>query len=364
MDWFCVTIWFSGEVLFPVGCPVVSPMAKFLIVKNEQDPVPVTPIVAGPGPKPALKERLAVVIEEHGGVGQYLNSRFKTAAHRRQLADQLIVFAPRRSNMTCLEVKGNPPYASVGCVHISELVILSKCSVRTWPQSNVCSDIFDDILAKNFQSISNPMVVTQCPVDLDEPPYYAFVKGLARSCTVVALAIFLMDAGLPPSALSAEFEMSASAIHSVYREFSSTTQIVLENAGASASRSIARMWDVLTWMGVLVKLKESGGITTDPAGIIKMYNEKSSSKTELSDGKRAAVMNLLEKLKPEAQMLLIEDVGAAGINNTPFTDDAWNNKKTVSWSCMAFSCTIMETTPKKITRNLHAVCSTRHSATA
>ena len=26
-------------------------------------------------------------------------------------------------------------------------------------------------------------------------------------------------------------------------------------------------------------------------------------------------------------MLLIEDVGAAGINNTAFTDDAWNNKK-------------------------------------
>ena len=146
--------------------------------------------------------------------------------------------------------------------------------MRTWPQSNVCSDIFDDILAKNFQSISNPMVVTQCQLDSDEPPSYAFVKGMARTCTVVALVIFLIDAGLPPPALSAEFEMSVSAIHSVYREFSSTTQILLENAGASASRSIARMWDVLTWMGVLVKLKESGGIATDPGGIIKMYNEK------------------------------------------------------------------------------------------
>ena len=38
-------------------------------------------------------------------------------------------------------------------------------------------------------------------------------------------------------------------------------------------------------------------------------------------------MNLLGKLKPEAQMLLIEDVGTAGINDTAFTHDAWNNKK-------------------------------------
>ena len=62
----------------------------------------------------------------------------------------------------------------------------------------------------------------------------------------------LIDAGLPPSALSPEFEMSASAIHSVYREFSSTTQILLvesgaanhrirENAGASASRGDPRV---------------------------------------------------------------------------------------------------------------------------
>ena len=93
-------------------------------------------------------------------------------------------------------------------------------------------------------------------------------------------------------------------MHSVYREFTSTTQIVLENAGASASRSIARMWDVHTWIGVLVKLKESGGIATDPGGIIKMYSEKSSSRAALSGGKRTAVMNLLEKLTPEAQMYL------------------------------------------------------------
>ena len=109
-----------GKFYFLWVSPVVSPMAKFLIVRNEQDPVPVTPIVAGPGLKPALKQRLAVVIEGLGGVVQYLNSRYKTAAHRRQLADQLIVFAPRRSNMTYLEVSGNTLDASVGCGHNSE----------------------------------------------------------------------------------------------------------------------------------------------------------------------------------------------------------------------------------------------------
>ena len=100
----CVTTWFSGEVLLPVGCPVVGPMAKFLSVKNEQDPVAETPIVAGLGLKPALKQRLAYVTEEHGGVGQYLNARFKTAEHRQLLRGQLIVFAPRRPDKTYLDV--------------------------------------------------------------------------------------------------------------------------------------------------------------------------------------------------------------------------------------------------------------------
>ena len=38
-------------------------------------------------------------------------------------------------------------------------------------------------------------------------------------------------------------------------------------------------------------------------------------------------MNLFGKVMPEAQMLLIEDVGTAGFSNTAFTDDAWDNKK-------------------------------------
>ena len=145
----CVTIWFSGEVLLPVGCPMVLPMAKFLSVKNEQNSVPLTPIVAGPGLKKALKEKLAFVAEEHGGVAQYLNARFTTAEHREILREQLIAFAPRRTDKTYLVVTGNPPDGSCGVVHIAELGFFSKCSVRPWPQFNVCTDIFDDILAKN-----------------------------------------------------------------------------------------------------------------------------------------------------------------------------------------------------------------------
>ena len=149
---------------------------------------------------------------------------------------------------------------------------------------------------------------------------------MARACTVLALVVFLIDANLPSSALSPEFGPSVSAMHCVYREFSSTTQIVLENAGESASRSIARMWCVLTWMGVLIKLKESS-ITTDAGSIIKMYNEKSSAKATLSGGKRLAVLNLLEKLPAEAQLMLLDDLSTSGFNNTPFTDDAWTDKK-------------------------------------
>ena len=40
---------------------------------------------------------------------------------------------------------------------------------------------------------------------------------------------FLIDAGLPPSALSPEFEISVSAIQVEYRVFSSTDHFLLEN---------------------------------------------------------------------------------------------------------------------------------------
>ena len=79
-------------------------------------------------------------------------------------------------------------------------------------------------------------------------------------------------------------------------------------------------------MGVLIKLKESS-ITTDAGSIIKMYNEKSSAKATLSGGKRLAVLNLLEQLPAEAQLMLLDDLSTSGFNNTPFTDDAWANKK-------------------------------------
>ena len=141
-------------------------MAKFLSVKKEVSAVALTPIVAGPGLKKALKEKLAFVAEEHGGVAQYLNARFTTAEHREILRNKLIALTPRRSDKKYLELTGNPPDGSAGCVHIAELGFFSKCSVRPWPQFNVCSDIFDDILAKKFpepyESAGGDTMSTRC----------------------------------------------------------------------------------------------------------------------------------------------------------------------------------------------------------
>ena len=227
---FCVTIWFSGEVLLPIGFPVVFPMAMFLNVENEQNWTgPVLELALGL--KWALKDKFEDVAEAHGGIAQYLNARFATYEQRELLREKLFAFAPHQSDKEYLlpPATGNPPVGSAGYIHIAELGFLSKCTVRSLPQFEVCSDIFDDILENNFQSISNPLVVTQLQLDAGEFPYYGFVKGMARSCTVVALVVFLIDAGLPPSALSPEFEMSVSAIHCEYHKFSSAAQILLVN---------------------------------------------------------------------------------------------------------------------------------------
>ena len=182
-----------------IGCPVVLPMAKYLNVKKEVNDLPLTPIVAGPGLKKALKEKLADVAGKNGSVAQYLNARFTNAEHRDILREKLMDFAPRRNDKSYFELTKYPPDGSAGCIHISDLGLFAKCSVRPWPQANVCSDIFDDILAKKIQSLTNPLVVTQCQLDAIGFPCYAYVKGMARACTVLALVIFrLMPICLRP----------------------------------------------------------------------------------------------------------------------------------------------------------------------
>ena len=131
-------------------------MAKFFNVENKEN-------WTGPGLKWALKEKLEDIAILYGAVAQYLNARFATAEQRELLRGKLMDFAPRRSDKQYLPppATGNPPVGSSGCIHIADFGFLSKCTVHyLLPQFDVCSYIFDDILANNFQSISNPLVVT------------------------------------------------------------------------------------------------------------------------------------------------------------------------------------------------------------
>ena len=131
----------------------------------------------------------------------------------------------------------------------------------------------------------------------DEPLHLHFVKGMARSCTLLAIIDACIQLGISLSDISAELLRSCAGINAVSRDLTSV-QAALENASLSARLSITKIWDAVTWTGVLLKLQHAN-TSIDASAAIKQYNERCSGRASLQGQKRVSVMNLLTRVDKE-----------------------------------------------------------------
>ena len=255
-----------------------------------------------------------------GDLGQFLEKVYPTEEDKKNFSTRLQEKVPLGA---CIyfDQKAPPADGTVVKLHCAELTFAYNRTTRLWPYPHVCCEILDDIVHGEFRTVDNPLTIM---MRSDEG--ISYVKGMARACTLLTLLHGLDDAGLSPSWLSAQLQLSCAEISAVYRKFSTKAQAALENAKISSRLSITKMWDAITWMGVLLKLKEENP-SLDASATIKTHNDASSGRSALVGSKRVAVLNLLDKIDREATEILINDIGMNGAQATAFTDDCWAHKK-------------------------------------
>lgn len=207
--------------------------------------------------------------------------------------------AKMRLDITYLHNDCVPLDGAMVKIHACQLGFLYECSTRLWPYPCVCREVFDDILCNGFRSTERPMIVMMPPQlpGEDEPLHLHFVKGMARSCTLLAIIDACIQLGISLSDISVELLRSCADINAVFRDLTSV-QAALENASLSARLSITKIWDAVTWTGVLLKLQHAN-TSIDASAVIKQYNERCSGRASLQGQKRVSVMNLLTRVDKE-----------------------------------------------------------------
>lgn len=158
-----------------------------------------------------------------------------------------------------------------------------------------------------------------------------YVKGAARTCSLLLLAYVAMRQGWDLPLLCPYLQESMLAIYCRQELFVADAEsLAFANAKLSARGSIRRAHCVLTWLGVFqsMKVSDSG---PGPSDLIKRWNAQSTREGQLQGAKRAALLQLLS-LKEDSVSLLLRHLSDFG-SGTAFPEDAFSHKRLLPGGC-------------------------------
>lgn len=152
-----------------------------------------------------------------------------------------------------------------------------------------------------------------------------YVKGAARSATLLMLASVVMEQGWDLSILNPALQASMVTIFARHELMIADSEAVaFANARLSARGSIRRAHCTLTWLGVFQALQKSGLSAPE---VLKRWNQQATSASQVTGMRRVALLNLLGMSAEIVDALLAHLSAHAG--STAFQEDAFANKRLV-----------------------------------
>ena len=143
-----------------------------------------------------------------------------------------------------------------------------------------------------FETKSEPLRMFQAGDHKNELPFqFCFVKGMARSSTLLAglHVSFIFKKNVAD--IFPNIYATARSVHVVMETHTSMTSVALRNAILSHKGSIRKAHCAVTWTGKLLILKQLG---QNSETVIKQYNSLASAGAQLSGGKRASIIALMQ----------------------------------------------------------------------
>ena len=236
------------------------------------------------------------ILKMFGGPWQFLNHRFASEESKAEFASWLQSGFPRRYDLTYADPNNLPGDSEQRFVVMaSDLGWASSCSTKPPPYLHTALSLYDEYLTRGFVSSGDELLLWrgQSPTVLpDNASFWTnFVKGAARSGTLLFLLALVKEAGWELNVLCPSLYDSILAIHCrVDMSCHDIQGVAYQNAMLSQAGSLRKAHDVPCWL-MKIKLLQQKGLAAEEA--IKKWNQQASKDGQLQGQKRTCLLNLL-----------------------------------------------------------------------
>ena len=282
-----------------------------------------------------LKNKVLKLSLDNGGLGGYLQKTFNTVERKRNFANMLL---------TNVRMSGGVDYnhqrtlvvqddmSATYKVHVSMLGFDKLASCKRMVEHTVVDKLITEMFKDGFVTFSEPMVCHQptemavkelALTDADHLMCHfslAYVKGMARACTLLTLLDLIFEDGSKECIDTfKELINSARVITIRLHQTIDRIDLAIQNAKLAQRGRIRKANNVVTWAGIVMELKHHG--VTDPATLVRAWNEKCASKeSHIIGQKRTALLSLLH-LETSTMNIVFDIVAEHGWEHSPFTED-------------------------------------------
>ena len=293
-------------------------------------------------------ESASRALEVHGSTLGYLWKRFGTEAARAAHVAKLFKAFPPSEGAPLPVGPDLQPNAST-TVHLAMLSIDPARCPREPASVYVVRQLVDSIMTDGFLTEHEPLrICSGGPEEMAraareavgdmEPPWkqvsavLPMCLGHHKSASRVAalhliVQLFIDDEVDMEQAFPALYH-SVRNIRCVNVEFATKRGQLLDNMKLSTSGAIRKAPNVLSWVIGLRRLQECGD--ADQGAIVREWNEKCMSGSQLQGAKAQAVKLILMQCDMEALDILTKCVSEFGWEGCPFSEDALSSKKLYS----------------------------------
>ena len=285
-----------------------------------------------------------LLISSHGGPSQYIQHILTSVEVENRFVEWLKNELGQMVEVEYIDTKKLAPqegYASVWHFGFD-----ANSSTKPPPFAITCRQLAAEIDKDGFVTKDEPMRAFIQPSVTKENFVLGHVKGAARFAVLLAPMVWLWSQGKNQKIIDVFPVLfnSARCIKVCVEESTNVLTVALRNATLSQRGSIRKAHDAITWVGKLTALKQSG---QDPSNVLKSYNAMASQTGQILGGKRVSVLALMAVGK-DALTVILDCVSQLGSDSSPWTDDAWSNKKVMPGYTPRFNGSFNEAWSKRL----------------
>ena len=292
------------------------------------------------------------VLGDYGGPAQFLRAKLSSRESISAFGSWLWSTFPLSGNMEyslcksdVKQVRPEELGSARPCrVHVSMLGFGAAASLKPDPSRYAASKLASHIITSGFLSGVEPLEVklledsdlpegNGCPWSTDVGPdglptfCLGFSKGMLRASTLLALLCQWWSDGMADLLLQTldKLRKSLKCVFVYFTKHNTLEHEVFHNFRTSLRGSIRKPPNLLTWVGVLDKLRNKG--YEDAAAVISRFNLTVAKSSQLVGTKANTVANLLFHFDEELVSLLQSHVSKYGWENCALSDDNLSSKK-------------------------------------